>query len=105
MKIQLGDTKYEYSHFDEYEEDNVKRFHFIKVDSGEELHLDLSPYNKTPAYRTIEVCCLFHSKFGRLPSRRDVDSRGPLQEHSLFEKNTDTDIDGILQKFLYEEVA
>ena len=59
-----------YHYWDEYEDDNVKRFHFMVDNNGNDIHIDFSPY-----YRPIESDLYAVRKFveitGRIPDRMD----------------------------------
>ena len=68
-----------YHYWDEYEDDNVKRFHFFEDNKGNDLHIDFSPYYK-PTDGELEAVRKFVEITGRVPNRWD-DNLG----HNFFE--------------------
>ncbi len=67
---------------EELEEDNRKIFHFITPPGGKETHIDHSPYEWLGS-DTIRPYIEFHKEHGRFPSRRDINSRGPLHNDDM----------------------
>ena len=65
-KLTLG----KYHYWDEVEEDNIKRFHFMNGSDGTEHHIDFSPYY-TVTEADKEAVREFVEITGRLPKRRD----------------------------------
>ena len=65
-----GLTLGKYHYWDDYEDDNVKRFHFMSGNDGEEHHIDFSPYHK-PTEAEINAVRIFVNNTGRVPDRFD----------------------------------
>lgn len=67
---------------EEREEDNIKLWHNVKTPDGKEQHLDHSPYEHIDA-GTFDKYIAYHKKHGRFPTRKDINSNGPLGRKSL----------------------
>ncbi len=68
MNAELTLGKYHY--WDDYMDDNIKRFHFFEDNKGKDVHIDFSPYYiVTPT--DIELVHKFVEKTGRIPERWD----------------------------------
>jgi len=68
MNAELTLDKYHY--WDEVEEDNIKRFHFMHGSDGTDYHIDFSPYYK-PTEWELEAVRKFVEITGRIPDRMD----------------------------------
>ena len=66
----------------DYEDDNIKIFHFITPPGGKEVFVDHSPYERIDR-ATLERYAKFFEKHGRFPSRNDIQSCGPLYRRDL----------------------
>ena len=65
-----GLTLGKYHYWDDYEDDNIKRFHFMSGSDGEEHHIDFSPYYVVTE-ADIEAVHKFVEITGRIPTRMD----------------------------------
>ena len=68
MNAEFTLSKYHY--WDDYEDDNTKRFHFMTGSDGEEHHIDFSPYYMVVP-EDIEAVHKFVERAGRIPDRMD----------------------------------
>mgnify|MGYP006157648769 CR=1 FL=1 len=68
MNAELTLGKYHY--WDEVEDDNIKRFHFMQDNNGKDHHIDFSPYYK-PTEWEFEAVRKFVDITGRIPDRMD----------------------------------
>ena len=68
MNAELTLGKYHY--WDEVEEDNIKRFHFMHGSDGTDHHIDFSPYYY-PTDGELDAVRKFVDITGRLPNRHD----------------------------------
>lgn len=70
----------------DYEEDNIKRFHFVTTPDGREVIMDWSPYS-TPTEKNFQLWV----DLG-LPNRDHLSIRGnaPLNENDLLKIKADT---------------
>ena len=59
-----------YHYWDDYEDDNIKRFHFFEDNKGEDIHIDFSPYYMVVP-EDIEAVHKFVERAGRIPNRYD----------------------------------
>lgn len=60
-----------YHYWDDYEDDNVKRFHFFEDNKGnKEVHIDFSPYYY-PTEAELDAVRRFVDVTGRIPDRMD----------------------------------
>ena len=66
----VGLTLDKYHYWDDYEDDNIKRFHFFEDDKGKDIHIDFSPYYMVVP-EDIEAVHKFVEQTGRLPERYD----------------------------------
>lgn len=67
---------------DDYEDDNIKTWHFVYKDGKEIATLDHSPYEQIDE-DTFARYLAFYNKHGRFPSREDIDSNGPLNNDDV----------------------
>jgi|TARA_Y100001949_G_scaffold92370_1_gene78082 hypothetical protein len=63
-KLTLG----KYHYWDEVEDDNIKRFHFMDGSDGTEHHIDFSPYHK-PTEEELEAVREIVRITGIIPTR------------------------------------
>ena len=69
MAVELTLGKYHY--WDDYEDDNIKRFHFFEnKKTGEDVHIDFSPYY-TVTEHDADAVRKFVEITGRIPDRYD----------------------------------
>ena len=59
-----------YHYWDDYEDDNIKRFHFFEDNNGNDVHIDFSPYYKVTEHDK-EAVREFVEITGRIPTRED----------------------------------
>ena len=59
-----------YHYWDDYEDDNIKRFHFFEDNKGKDIHIDFSPYYMVVP-EDIEAVHKFVERAGRIPNRYD----------------------------------
>ena len=64
--LTLGD----YHYWDEVEDDNIKRFHFMTGSDGEDHHIDFSPYY-TPTEKDLEALREIVRLTGYVPDATD----------------------------------
>ena len=56
---------------DDYEDDNIKRFHFFEDEkTGKDIHIDFSPYH-SPNGDELTAVVKFVEQTGRIPERYD----------------------------------
>ena len=60
----------QYHYWDDYEDDNIKRFHFFEDNHGNDVHIDFSPYYKVTEHDKDAVR-EFVEITGRIPTRED----------------------------------
>jgi hypothetical protein len=60
----------QYHYWDDYEDDNIKRFHFMTGNDGKEHHIDFSPYYKVSEH-DLDAVREFVETTGRIPTRED----------------------------------
>ena len=65
-----GLTLGKYHYWDDYEDDNTKRFHFMTGSDGEDHHIQFSPYYMVVP-EDIDAVHKFVEKTGRIPERYD----------------------------------
>ena len=65
-KLTLG----KYHYWDDYESDNIKRFHFMTGSDGEDHHIDFSPYYR-PTEKDLEAVREIVRLTGRVPDLTD----------------------------------
>ena len=65
-KLTLG----KYHYWDEHEDDNIKRFHFMSGSDGKEHFINFSPYYK-PTGAELSAVVQFVELTGRIPDRMD----------------------------------
>ena len=65
-----GLTLGQYHYWDDYEDDNIKRFHFMSGSDGKEHHIDFSPYH-SPNGDELTAVVKFVEQTGRIPERYD----------------------------------
>ena len=63
-------TVSKYHYWDEHEDDNIKRFHFMSGSDGQEHHIDFSPYHR-PTTAELSAVTRFVEITGRIPDRWD----------------------------------
>ena len=68
MTAELTVSKYHY--WDEHEDDNIKRFHFMSGSDGKEHFINFSPYYK-PTGAELSAVVQFVEITGRIPDRMD----------------------------------
>ena len=56
----------QYHYWDEYEDDNIKRFHFFEDNTGSDHHIDFSPYHR-PTAPELEAVREFTEIAGYVP--------------------------------------
>ena len=67
----VGLTLGKYHYWDDYEDDNIKRFHFFEDEkTGKDIHIDFSPYH-SPNGDELTAVVKFVEQTGRLPERYD----------------------------------
>ena len=66
----VGLTLGKYHYWDDYEDDNIKRFHFFEDNKGKDIHIDFSPYYMVVP-EDIEAVHKFVERAGRIPNRYD----------------------------------
>lgn len=80
-----GDLNYFGFHLDQTEEredDNSKIWHTLTSPSGQSVTLDHSPYEYIDT-DTFRRYVLFFKQHGHIPTRRDINSIGPLHSEDV----------------------
>ena len=98
VKLTLG----QYHYWDEHEDDNIKRFHFMTGSDGEDHHIDFSPYY-TPTDKDLEALREIVGLTGRVPDIKDNNGHNfskAFQNEELFIGKTDMQV--LLDKVILE---
>ena len=92
-----------YHHWDEYEDDNIKRFHFMTGSDGEDHHIDFSPYYR-PTEKDLEALREIVRLTGYVPDATDNGghnfSKAYYPNEELFIGKTDMQV--LLDKIILE---
>jgi len=103
VKLTLG----KYHYWDEYEDDNTKRFHFMTGSDGEDHHIDFSPYYE-PIEKDLEALREIVRLTGFVPDTEDNGGHNfskpyyPNNEASLMHLGK-TDMQVLLDKVILEK--
>ena len=98
-KLTLG----KYHYWDDYESDNIKRFHFMTGSDGEDHHIDFSPYYR-PTEKDLESIREIVRLTGLVPDIKDNNghnfSKAYFPNEELFIGKTDMQV--LLDKVILE---
>ena len=102
MSVELTLGKYHY--WDEYEDDNIKRFHFMTGSDGEDHHIEFCHYY-TPTEKDLEALREIVGLTGRVPDIEDNNghnfSKDYFPNEELFIGKTHMQV--LLDKVILEE--
>ena len=106
--VELGLTMGKYHYWDEFEDDNTKRFHYMEGSDGKNYHIDFSPYYR-PTDKDLESLREIVRLTGYVPDASDNGghnfSYDPNCHQRVEDRKTDMEVllDRVIADIKHEE--